>query len=107
MPSDTSSPVAHTPGPWAIDRDDRPGMAWNNHIVQADRPHMAICFMTHSGRADNSECEANARLIAAAPDLLEALEGLAPILDNDGPLVAAYADMRAKVDAAIKKARGQ
>jgi hypothetical protein len=47
---------------------------------------------------------ANARLIAAAPDLLAALKALAPILDNDGPLVAAYADIEPLVRAAILKA---
>lgn len=66
----------YTPGPWAIDPDDRPGMGWNNHIVRLADPNIAICFMSHSGRKDNSQCEANARLIAKAPELLECLREL-------------------------------
>lgn len=35
--------LPHSPGPWAIDRDNRPGMHWNNHIVEASQPHMTVC----------------------------------------------------------------
>lgn len=68
MPSKTQTEAsgAWTPGPWAVDPDDRPGMEWNNHIVQADNPHIRICFMTSNGPSDN------ARLIAAAPSLADA-----------------------------------
>jgi hypothetical protein len=61
----------HTPGPWAIDRDDRPSMEWNNHIVQASRPHLTVCFMAHTQEDGNAEGEANASLIAAAPTMYE------------------------------------
>lgn len=60
----------HTPGPWAVDDDNRPGMEWNRHIVSGDN---AICFMAHSDGKDPEQDEANARLIAAAPELLEEL----------------------------------
>ena len=43
---------------------------------------MTICFMTHSGKDDNSEAEANASLIAAAPDLLSALESVWLWMEN-------------------------
>lgn len=56
---------AHTPEPWAIDPDDRPGMEWNNHIVAANSPGMTICFMSHDGTDENIECQANARRIVA------------------------------------------
>lgn len=62
----------HTPGPWYVDEDMRPGMSWNRHI-HSDR-NTTICFMAHSdGKAEEMD-EANARLVAAAPDLLEALK---------------------------------
>jgi hypothetical protein len=60
--------TAHTPGPWRADPDDRDGMEWNIHIVQTASPDQRICFMTSNGPV-----EANARLIAAAPKMLEAL----------------------------------
>lgn len=56
---------AHTPEPWAIDPDDRPGMEWNNHIVPANSPGRTICFMSHDGTEENVECQANARRIVA------------------------------------------
>lgn len=65
----------HTPGPWFVDLDIRPGMEWNNHIVARDGD-LRICFMAHGGEYEDkqAEAEANARLIAAAPELLAALE---------------------------------
>jgi hypothetical protein len=56
---------------------------------------------------DGSTVAATVEQIAALPDLLEALKALAPILDNDGPLVAAYADAEHLVSAAIARAEGR
>lgn len=72
-----------TDGPWSIDRDYRPGMAWNNHIVAANGDR--ICFMAHSGEADNIEGEANARLIAVALDLYHELEKAVEIIKEHVP----------------------
>lgn len=90
----------HTPGPWIVDPDDRNGMEWNIHIVLADKPHHRICFMASDG--PNKE---NARLIAAAPDMLAALRAVADSdlrcevgVDHECPL-----DL---VRAAIAKAEG-
>lgn len=59
--------VSHTPGPWAVDPDDRPDMEWNNQVVHANG---TICFMAHDGPKRQAEFDANARLIAQAPALL-------------------------------------
>lgn len=65
--------VEHTPGPWSVEPDDRPNMEWNNHIAAGE--YMRICFMSHyPSRQD--EMEANAHLIAAAPDLLAACKAM-------------------------------
>lgn len=63
------STAKHTPGPWQVDHDDRPGMEWNRHINSG--PAMTVCFMAHSDGADPERDRANAYLIAAAPELLE------------------------------------
>lgn len=99
----------HTPGPWAVDPDDRPDMEWNIHIVQHDKPHITICFMSHDGDGINATGEANARLIAAAPDLLAALNlllyGTDCYLDDEGNSVFAFStDKLAQSRAAIAKA---
>jgi hypothetical protein len=54
-------------GPWSIERDDRDGMDWNNHIVDAYGGR--ICFMAHSGTADNSKYEAAACAIISILDM--------------------------------------
>lgn len=58
---------AHTSEQWEVIGDDPA----NLHVVQADAPHLRVCFLTSNGPT-----EERARLIAAAPDLLEALRRL-------------------------------
>jgi hypothetical protein len=53
------------------------------------------------------EREANARLIAAAPELLEALENLAEHIDSKSGDFAMRAHFLKEAFAAIAKARGQ
>ena len=62
------------PGPWYVDDDTRPGMEWNRHVM-ADE-NTAVCFMAHSDGKAPGRDKANARLVAAAPMLLEALVAL-------------------------------
>ena len=57
--------TAHTPGPWKVDQD-RPHMAF-----VMDRPNV---FITVDCRENFGDAGPYARLIAAAPELLEALE---------------------------------
>lgn len=57
--------MSHTKEPWAIGRDDRPGMQWNNHIVSLNDQNQTICFMSHDNTPENEEGEANAQRIVA------------------------------------------
>lgn len=64
----------HTPGPWRLSGPDD----FNDYTIQPPNAELAIAAvvngaMWHMGGKSN-EHEANARLIAAAPELLEALE---------------------------------
>jgi hypothetical protein len=65
----------HTPGPWAISSGD---FILQNHAAVDAPKHGALALVVWKMEDDgrSPECEANARLIAAAPDLLEALKGL-------------------------------
>jgi hypothetical protein len=89
----------YTPGPWALDRDEPE--AWNIHVVQANDRDMRICFMTSDGPS-----EANARLITAAPDLLQALDDLLCVIATDELIPESVSYMR-HARAAIAKATGE
>lgn len=60
----------HTPGPWFVNGP------W---LIQADTPHELPRYVAEIKKphgVSTNEREANARLIAAAPELLAALEGI-------------------------------
>ena len=67
--------MTHTPGPWLI----REGDEWTTDIVTAEGNNECgdvMYWNVASYNRQRDEAEANAYLIAAAPDLLEALESL-------------------------------
>ena len=85
--------MKHTPGPWMV--EDCPcghlGCS-DKHIFPAGK------FTQGSGFK-----EADARLIAAAPELLEALEDMVEVVDAEVPFPA---DTTARARAIIAKAKG-
>ncbi len=64
--------MSHTPGPWTIEEygdDETPTL-----VVHRGETKNRICFMATPGsHGDPAMIEADAHLIAAAPDLLEVL----------------------------------
>jgi hypothetical protein len=89
--------MSHTPGPWEIDN-------CGTHIEIHDS-EMNICVIDVNSRP-STEREDNARLIAAAPDLLKAAEKIIPALQpptNHEKIEKAFFDL----SKAIKKARGK
>lgn len=103
----------HTPGPWEYEFDDMGGydsLSAGYHILPVKRERwIEICTVEVDDwrcgekpdwdeyHAPNESAEADARLIAAAPDLLEALE----MVVND--VMSPWYD---KAREAIAKARG-
>ena len=82
MTTTTDQKLTHTPGPWhvaepyspeAIDLGDSNWLLGET-IASADGYALAAIWLGHGYHLRNGEAEANARLIAAAPDLLDALE---------------------------------
>jgi hypothetical protein len=64
--------MRHTPGPWKL----LGGEAIANTVIVQDRPGMDVKYIAQTNTSHHSadECVANAKLIAAAPEMLEALE---------------------------------
>lgn len=58
----------HTPGPWSIQADDL-----DSFTIYSEQMNIAE-ILAIGGEGMSDEGEANARLIAAAPELLEALQ---------------------------------
>ena len=93
----------HTAGEWYATFED-------SYRVRSTASGMTVCILTHlskSGRVADEEVKANAHLIAALPDMLDALEDTlrrdSPDLGRDGadlPIV-----LREKIEAAIAKAK--
>lgn len=98
-----SNETKHTPGPWYAHW----GHPTTSRVASIKSPsryvglEVADVYGTDERDLDN-ENTANAHLIAAAPELLEALEAL----EDAGYLNDIYAPTAEKVRAAITKARG-
>jgi hypothetical protein len=73
----------HTPGPWFVDKAPST-LGGNGFSVHGHGGAAMICTAFPGGSTDRIEsvAEANARLIAAAPDLLDALQGLVALLPD-------------------------
>jgi hypothetical protein len=94
------SEIKHTPGPWQLKRFGAIFSSSGEYIVD----------LGISRRYVNPE--ANARLIAAAPDLLEALEGCLAQLERDTELLYegmphTEPEIIAIARTAIRKAKGE
>jgi hypothetical protein len=82
----------HTPGPWRADEK----------VVRGPGGIPIALLAT-------VDAESNARLIAAAPDLLEILQALAPLIDSVDQLLGSRAgtSLGEKVRSAIARAEGR
>jgi len=96
----------HTPGPWRFNGDE---------VVQYINGSLGdptVCSLVGVGgdsyAEDEDEFMANAHLIAAAPDMLYALEDLlATVAAHDGPKSIDELGVIGRAMTAIKKAKGE
>lgn len=94
----------HTPGPWYVESDRTTVTLAGQSVIVAPAPD----------RSPRAEVEANAALIAASPDMLDALDRLTeafPELGTDAPLNGAdavdrLAELWPVIQAARARARG-
>jgi hypothetical protein len=96
--------MTHTPGPWSVARTGDLRLA----VYGKSNKHPISVFAV--GDTDDTEelpnAEANARLIAAAPELLEALCEARDFIENIGDPTF-ETELQRKVRAAIAKAEGK
>lgn len=93
----------YTPGPWLWHWHEQDGKA-NCGVHHLARPGQAYSVCRAPKYQSKEQWEADARLIAAAPDLLEALEYMletCPGIDHVGD------EARKQAFEAVKKARGE
>lgn len=86
----------HTPGPWGYLRSSAAG----RYIVSAENMPLDICVLSNRDKSQD-EINANAELIAAAPDLLDVAEMVLALATIDTP-----PELIKAATAAIAKARG-
>ena len=102
------SDIKHTPGPWTVTSEISDAVAYSPRVadIRENGPYRGgICRLQsaeHIGGITGDEVLANAALIAAAPELLEALKWLRTC-EERGDLEEAIA----AADAAIAKAEGR
>ncbi len=97
----------NTKGPWVIAKD--------NQTIKSDETYICRIRYPFSPIDENDEIAANARLIAAAPEMLEALENALAWIDRshkygsdmESSRLSCLLDASGILSDAIKKARGE
>lgn len=96
----------HTPGPWVASKD-QDARGWHGWRIDSDsRALMAWGAWPSEAERDGIEAESTARLIAAAPELLQALLHVVPHVGTNYSGKQRY-DILEPARAAIAKARGE
>jgi hypothetical protein len=97
----------HTLGPWRLDHSDAVDL--RNHVGISSESHSLLAQIVWKMDDDerSPSCEANAHLISAAPDLLEALQAIIKSLaDQDDEGMIEHVQPMIDARAAIAKATG-
>ena len=93
----------HTPGPWTVQTPEKRKNGyenWNTYCVRSSR-NVHLATVGHVDRFHEDDHEANARLIAAAPELLAALE----LIYSNAAESPEW--IRDRISLAIAKAKGE
>lgn len=103
-----TAPARHSPGPWTREPGQRFRHDESAGVKDATGIYCA-CALDRNRTDRDAEVEANARLIAAAPELLAACEALLIATDqlSETVVVEPLASAEAAARAAIAKAKGQ
>ena len=114
--------MSHTPGPWIIkgpreigenhvnDNGSIVGCVYNDYAIEFGEGGPGTIIAEVFGRCAETtfpDSEANARLITAAPDMLDALEKILAYYDPAVHPVVPVSELRSMVKATIAKAKGE
>ena len=103
------SDVKHTPGPWGWAYRQHEG-ANDGSVFWMKRPGHSYCVAKAPRYQSREQWEADARLLSAAPELLEALESMWKFVDGlvpEGSYAPGCNSALEKARYAISKARGE
>lgn len=105
----TTPQTAHTPGPWSAHQRTVRMYHLQGYPIGSDPLGGATVAVTSASIA--GDAQANARLIAAAPDLLAAAQAVSRAMEEEefeGYVpVTEHEELHSRLDAAIAKAKGE
>ena len=90
---------AHTPAPWTVQQleTNHNGYDWPTFAIRSANTNCCLAVVGDVDRYHADQNEANARLIAAAPELLAALIACQTIINREVPDGHIAASMRAAI----------
>ncbi len=68
--------MPHTPGPWSS------SACYAGFSIRSASPYKPLAIIQVNAGVETEECRENGRLMAAAPDLLAALQGVLRVADR-------------------------
>jgi hypothetical protein len=88
----------HTPGEWKLASDEGAGFVYSLNARGVNRFWFNVSpgNLDDKSRTPDEECMANARLCAAAPELLRALKRCLPLIEGEVPMEAIAAIAKAE-----------
>jgi len=98
----------HTPGPWGWSHREIPSGNYSTQVYDANEKEIATIawYPVRQNNITTTSREANARLIAAAPDLLQSCRGMLHALETDCRDTDKWAALMGEAVAVIAKATG-
>jgi hypothetical protein len=90
MNNENVEKVRHTPGPWKARKIQGYTAYWSVDAPRVEDREPQICKVSGGLYIDAPQTEANARLIAAAPDLLAALADICSHINEWGEILQGH-----------------